>query len=97
MRGRCKEIAKGYYKGKYFLAFYDKNDEDLLYMFKNAEEILHFKKEKITYSNKNRTNVELYRALKRQGNFTRMLDGTLMRVYIIDVEDLEEDLNERGN
>ena len=60
-------------------------------MFKNTEDILRFKKEEITYSNKNKTNVELYRALKREGNFTRMLGKGLMRVYLIDLKDESED------
>lgn len=71
--------------------FYDKYDNTLLYMFKNTEDILRFKKEEITYSNKNKTNVELYRALKREGNFTRMLGRGLMRVYLIDLKDESED------
>ena len=48
MRKKIKQSAKSLYKGRYFLAFYDKSDEELLYIFNNIEEILRYKKEEIT-------------------------------------------------
>lgn len=80
-----------YYRGRYLIIFYDKTDELLLYMFNNVREILKFQKKKITRKNINLVNVELYRALKREGNFCKFLDGSTMRVYIVDMIDDYED------
>lgn len=84
-----KQNKNRYYKGKYIIVFYDVDDETYLREFNNVEEILTFRGEIITYTNKNMMNVELYRALRRKGNFTRML-GYPARVYIIDMEDKGE-------
>ena len=76
-----------YYKGKYFIVFYDKSDEKFLYLFNNVREILNFQKKSITTENINLINVELYRALRRNGNLCKFLTGEIMRVYIVDVND----------
>lgn len=80
-----------YYRGRYLIVFYDKTDELLLHMFNNVKEILQFQNKKITRKNINLINVELYRALKREGNFCKFLDGSTMRVYIVDMIDDYED------
>lgn len=80
------------YKGKYFIVFYDKDDENLLYMFDNAREILKFQGKEITRNNVCLVNVCIYRALKTETHLTRFLTGEMMRVYIIDLE--EENENE---
>ncbi len=80
-----------YYRGRYLIVFYDKTDELLLHVFNNVREILKFQKKKLTRKNINLINVELYRALKREGNFCKFLDGSSMRVYIIDMIDDYED------
>ena len=80
-----------YYRGRYLIVFYDKTDELLLHVFNNVREILKFQKKKLTRKNINLINVELYRALKREGNFCKFLDGSSMRVYIVDmIEDYED-------
>lgn len=71
------------YKGKYFLVFYDKTDEELLYIFENVRDILKFMGKEITRQNVNRINVELYRALRSPEHFCRFLTGEVMRVYMI--------------
>lgn len=71
------------YKGKYFLVFYDKTDEELLYIFENVRDILKFMGKKITRQNINLINVELYRALRSTEHFCRFLTGEVMRVYMI--------------
>lgn len=76
------------YKGKYFIVFYDKTDEHLLYMFDNVKEILEFKHKEINRNNIILVNVELYRALKSEFHFTRFLTGDVMRVYIIEEEEI---------
>lgn len=75
------------YKGKYFIAFYDKNDEQLLHIFDNVREILNFQKKQITRANVNLTNVNIVRALKRDSHTTSFLTGELMHIYIFDVDE----------
>ena len=83
---------KKLYKGKYFIVFYDKNDERLLYIFDNVKEILKFQKKEINTYNARLLNIELYRALKSDEHFITFLTGEVMRVYII--TDKEEETHE---
>lgn len=81
-----KEVRRGtfrYYKGSFFIVFYDKTDEYLRYMFDNVRDILTFMKKPITRQNVNIINNELYRALKTDEHFTRFLTGEVLRVYIV--------------
>lgn len=71
------------YKDKYFLVFYDKTDEELLYLFENVRDILKFMGREITRQNINIINVELYRALRSTEHFCRFLTGEVLRVYMI--------------
>ena len=50
---------KKLYKGKYFIVFYDKNDERLLYTFDNVKEILKFQKKEINTYNARLLNIDL--------------------------------------
>lgn len=75
------------YKSKYFIVFYDKQDEDLRYMFDNVRDILKFQKKEITRQNVLQVNVELYRALLSKEHFVRFLTGEVLRVYIIDANE----------
>lgn len=84
-------VARTHYKGQYFIVFYDEADEELLYMFDNAKEILIHQKKPITRNNLNLVNVELYRALRRKDHLTRFLNGEWMKIYIIDNKE-ENDL-----
>lgn len=78
--------SHAYYKGKYFICFYD-TDDSFKYMFNNVREILKFKNKEFSPQNARLINVELYRALKSESHFTKFLTGELMRVYIINTED----------
>lgn len=82
------------YRGSYFIVFYDEADEELRYLFDNVRDILKFMKRPVTRTNINLVNVELYRAFKRQGHFTRFLTGEKLRAYMIaaDIED-DDDIN----
>lgn len=71
------------YKDKYFLVFYDKTDEDLMYMFDNVRDILKFMGKSLTRQNINLINVEIYRALSSKEHFCRFLTGEVLRIYII--------------
>lgn len=88
-----KEVRTGshkFYKGSYFLAFYDKTDEELLYVFDNVREILEFQKREVNRQNINQVNVSIYRALKTEEHFTTVLTGKAMRVYLIEKENDNE-------
>ena len=78
------------YKGRYFIVFYDKTGENLLYMFDNVREILKFQGKPLTRQNINYVNVRLYRALKTDTRFVTFLTGEVMRVYIFDENEEEE-------
>lgn len=81
-----REVRSGtfkYYKGSFFIVFYDKTDEWLLYMFDNVRDILKFMGKPITRQNVILINNELYRALKSETHFTRFLTGEVLRVHII--------------
>lgn len=81
-----RDVRKGthkYYKGSFFIVFYDKTDEYLLYMFDNVREILEYMNKPVSRKNVNVINNELYRALKTETHFTRFLNGEVLRVYII--------------
>ena len=87
-----KEVRSGphkYYKGKYFLIFYDKTDEIPLYIFNNVREILTFKNKEANKYTVNQINQELYRALRSEEHFVTFLTGKVMRVYMISIEEDE--------
>ena len=79
------------YKGRYFIVFYDKTDTNFLKSFDNVREILKFQHKPITRQNVNLVNVELYKALRTDTHFTRFLTGEVMRVYIIDASDDDDE------
>lgn len=84
-----REVRYGphcYYKGRFFIVFYDESDERLKYMFDNVREILKFQKKEFTQKNVNKINVEIYMALRRKDHQTRFLNGELLRCYLIDLE-----------
>lgn len=88
-----KEVQSGtfkYYKGSFFIVFYDKTDEWVRYMFDNARDILKFMNKAITRKNVNIINNELYRALKSETHFTRFLTGEVLCVHIIKTKGDEE-------
>lgn len=77
-----------FFKGKYNIFFYDENDEHIVAFFNNIREILEYKKKDFTKQNYDLIKVELYRAQKRDYK-TRMLDGSVMHVHLINV--IEDD------
>lgn len=82
---------RDFYKGKYFIVFYSQDDEELLYMFDNIREILKFQKREINRTNLNLINVEIYRGLKRESREVRFLTGEIMKIYIFDIENEENE------
>ena len=84
-----QQNTRSLYKGRFFLVFYDKHDEELKYMFDNVRDILKFMGKEVTRVNVNRVNVELYRALSSKEHFCRFLTGEMLRVYMISNDDVD--------
>ena len=83
MKEPTRKGTHKYYKGSFFIVFYDKTDEFLKYMFDNVREILEYMNKPVTRTNVNIINNEIYRALKTETHFTRFLNNEILRVYII--------------
>lgn len=81
------------FKGRYCIAFYDVKTEDLLHVFNNLKEIIKYNGEEITPKAYNFMKIGLYKALKREHHTTRMLGGVLMQVYLIDINEDEDETN----
>ena len=80
-------MKSGFYKSKYFIAFYSLDEEELLYTFDNVREIRQFQGKKPTRANSNLINVEIYRGLKRKNRLVKFLTGKPMKIYIYDTEE----------
>ena len=80
---------KKYYKGKYFLVFYDKSDENLLYLFDNVGQLCDHLKLERTRQNVNCLHVRIFHALRSQTHFFRMGPNETCRVYMIDIDENE--------
>lgn len=76
-----------FYKGRYSIAFYDKDGEEFRYGFDNVIEILKFRKMPITRSNVNLINVLLCRALKGSHKIHFLVPGEVLTVYLIDLDE----------
>lgn len=85
-----------YYKKRYAIAFYketeDGTDERFVACFNNAIDICKHKGLNPTPENLAPVKIELCRALKRFPSTTRMLDGSSMKVYLIDMLVDEEEV-----
>lgn len=86
-QGFWEEDKVKYYKGKYTIAFYSYDTDELLYMFDNIKDIIEFQGRDTDTQTIVLTSVNLYRSLKRPDNKCRFLDGSKMRVYLIDNDD----------
>ena len=73
-------------KKTHMIVFYEKDDETYVCSFDNIRDILKFRGLPYSKQNYDLIAVEIYRALKRQDNYTEML-GRPMHVYLIDLED----------
>lgn len=80
-----------YYKGRYMIVFYDKTGEHYINTFDNVREILAYRGDEITRTKINQLNVELCRSLKSDSHYTRMLNGKLMTVWLVDQPNEDED------
>ena len=88
-----KDTRKGphnLYKGRFFIVFYDDDDDTYLYSFDNVRDILKFQQKDFTRMNVSLLNVELYRALRRPDHSCKFLTGEPMRVYIFEQGENDE-------
>jgi len=70
--------------------FYDATDEVFVDMFNSLRDIAKYRGMDITPENIRLLNIELLNALKRPTNYTEMLNGQPMHVYLIDINSTEE-------
>lgn len=81
-----------YYKGRYYLAFYedvDRDDERYYTGFNNVIEICKYKNLPVTTTNVNIIYQALYKALKddKEKHYTTLIDNKLLSVHLIDMID----------
>lgn len=93
MKANKMSIANPFFKGRYFIVFYAEDNDTFVEYFDNIKEICKYKQLELTPQNLNLVQVELYRALRRDDHSTKMLNGRKMYVYLIDVEDDDDDLD----
>ena len=74
-----------YYRGKYIIVFYAKDDETYLHEFDNIIDILDFKKLPHTPQNIKTMQCNIMRALQWRDHKTHCLTGEMMYVYLIDM------------
>lgn len=85
------------YKTKYVLAFYEKDDDTLVFIANNCIEICKRLGWKVNKRNMNYIQVDIYRSLRRSNHQTNLFRGKCYKVYIIDMtEDYEEDMKEEN-
>ena len=78
------------YKERYWITFFDEDDETFLMGFDNLEDICRYKNLPVNKRNIDTIMINLYRALKRETHLTEMLiPGHPMHVYLIDMLDEE--------
>ena len=79
-----------YYKKRYLISFFRElpnGDEEFVNSFDNVKGICKYKKLELTNQNLSIIKMNLCRVLKKDPPVTRMLDGTTMRVYLVDMFD----------
>lgn len=75
------------YKGNCFFAFYDKEGENVRYIFDNVREILKFKNLPPTRSNIINVYKNIRRAEHSENHFTMFLTGEVMTLFVYPVDD----------
>ena len=82
------------YKKRYVIAFYEKDDDTLKYLFNNVEQVCKAAGFEVNSHNMNKISVWLYDSLKRDDHRSKVFREQNLRVYILDVTDDEDDMNE---
>ncbi len=80
-----------YFKSRYFIVFYSENDEDYIASFDNISDICRYKQLEVNIANTQAIKNLLWVALQKKDHRTRMLDGRLMHVYLVDIYDNDEE------
>lgn len=74
----------GFYKGKYFIAFYDKDGEEYINSFDSVIQILYYLKKPITRKEIYKLSWTISVALKYD-KVVYFLDGKPRRIYLIEI------------
>ena len=80
-----------YFNSRYFIVFYTENDEDYIASFDNISDICRYKQLEVNIANTQAIKNLLWVALQKKDHRTRMLDGRLMHVYLVDIYDNDEE------
>ena len=67
------------------------NDEDYIASFDNISDICRYKQLEVNIANTQAIKNLLWVALQKKDHRTRMLDGRLMHVYLVDIYDNDEE------
>lgn len=86
------ENAEKLYKGKYILAFYEKDDDTLAFIVNNLRDVCKKLGWEVNRKNMNYIQVDIYRSLRRQNHQTNLFRGKCYKVYIIDITEDEQDI-----
>ena len=78
------------YKDKYILAFYEKDDDTLKYIFNNIKEVCEKLNLEVNKRNMNKIQVDIYRSIRRPNHQTNFFRGQCLKVYIVDITDEDE-------
>lgn len=80
-----------YFRGKYFIAFYDSNDEYIVTTFNNIHEICeHIKERRKVKMPENKIYFAVYHAIKNGGT-TTILDGRKLYVHLFEIDEEEKE------
>lgn len=80
-------MIEKYYKRKYILVFYERDDDTLKCICNNVVDVCNEFGIPVTEKNINKVKVDLYRSLRRKNHQTNILRGQCLRVYIVDITD----------
>ena len=78
------------YKDKCILAFYEKDDDTLKYIFDNITDVCRELGWEVNRHNMNRLQVSIYRSLRRENHQSNLFKGKCYKVYMIDITDEDE-------
>lgn len=73
------------------IVLYDKSDENLIDIFDNRLQLCKFLKLDPSPQNLSYISVKIYKAMHRQTHWVRFRGGELYRLYLIDLENEEEE------
>lgn len=76
---------ESYYRGRYVIVFYEKDDDTFKFMFNNIRELCKYLGWELNKRNLNRLQVNIFRSLQRYNHQTNLFKGQCLKVYIVDI------------